>query len=139
MLVDAQHVLGSTVSVRTDENTKAQKDEHPLRGNHGRVSAGTGVRSVQRDLSIQCDEVQRAGEDVFFFFCKYVFGALKSLLLAKGRRLGMFNTQFKPVFLPLLAAPGKRWQAFLGQCALLSTLCALHCKTQTNLDLSFHL
>lgn len=51
-------------------------------------------------------------EDVFFFLCKYVFGALKSLLLTKGGRLGMFNTQFKPVFLPLLASTGTCWQAF---------------------------
>lgn len=63
VLVDAQRVWGSTEWVRTCENTKAQKGGHPLRRNHDRVNAvpGPGVRSVQRDLSILCDEVQCVG------------------------------------------------------------------------------
>lgn len=63
-------------------------------------------------------------EDVFFFFCKYSFGALKSLLLTKGRRLGMFNTQSKPGFLPLLTSC-KCWQAFWDTVPC-SPCCALH-------------
>lgn len=65
------------------------------------------------------------GEDVFFFFCKHVLGARRSLLLTKGRRSRVFNTQLQPAFLPLLTSPGRCWQASKDSVPF-SPLCGLH-------------
>lgn len=71
-----------------------------------------GARSVPRDLNLQW-WASACWQDVFFFFCKYVFGGLKSLLLTKGRRL---STQLKPGFLPFLIFPASAGRRFGTVC-----------------------
>lgn len=59
-------------------------------------------------------------EDVFFFFCKYVCGALESLL-TKGSRLRTFSTPFSWFPFPSLPLPAPEGSVLFFPCRALGS------------------